>query len=138
MSACSRNLVLTIAALLAWAPSASAQRDTTRTTDKTDKKKTVEEIDRQIDQPKDESSPNTQLWEEYQRYKHDEADGDKVSGERVNFGADVTVAEGASGAGGLGLGFACGGGVGLGVGVGAVVVCSGASCGTVACGGSCP
>jgi hypothetical protein len=87
-----RSLVLTIVALLVWAPCAGAQSDTTRALDK----KTVEDVDRQIDRPKDESGPNTELWEDYQRYKSDQsADADrKTSGERVNFGADVTVLEG--------------------------------------------
>jgi len=92
MSASSRNLFLAAAAVAALVPLRSlAQSDTTGVSDAD----IAEEVDRQLDSAPSTESPNTQLWEEYQRYRRDrDPDGLKTSGERVNFGGDVTVAEG--------------------------------------------
>jgi carbonic anhydrase/acetyltransferase-like protein (isoleucine patch superfamily) len=104
MSAFSRSAsLLTVAAALLVAPLALAQtEEDTQALDQ----ETAEDVDRQIDgldseipvppDPPDAPEPNTELWEEYQRYRGDR-DPDreyKSSGERVNFGDDVTVLEG--------------------------------------------
>ena len=89
MSAFSRSLALGAAAFcLAAVPPGIAQDDTTGVLDI----ETIEDIDEQIDRDAEEA-PNTDLWEDYQRYR---GDGDpdreyRTSGERVNFGANAVV-----------------------------------------------